>query len=108
MSKIVNSKKSLFEITEEFPETLSVFSLFWFDQILDEKKRQTIWKNINLEQATMMKSLNLDDFIEKLEVEIKKTKIRKRRRIKIISCLIITLPSKTSITGIFGYFYERI
>jgi len=91
---MINKEQSLFEIIKNFPETLEVFELFWFKQIVDEKKLNTIWKNITLEQATAMKSINLVDFIDRLEEKIEELRIEKEEKNKLTLVWLLPCPVK--------------
>lgn len=67
---MINKQNTLFEITEQFPETIAVFVSNGFPQMQDASKRATIGKNITLAAAVTMKKMDLDSFSRLLEEAI--------------------------------------
>jgi len=57
---------TLFEITENYPETIEVFVSRGFPQMKDEEKRKSFGKTINLKTALMLKGLNSESFMNLL------------------------------------------
>lgn len=69
MNKYFNIKDSLYDITEKYPETLSLFVSTGFEDMRDEEKRKSFGKAISLEMALSMKKINVETFVGRL-VEI--------------------------------------
>ncbi len=64
-NKYFSIKDSLIEITEKYPETISVFTSSGFPQFADEEKRKVFGK-IGLEMALGLKQINVKTFCENL------------------------------------------
>ena len=56
-------ENTLYEITEEYPETIQVFVSRGFPQMGDEEKRNSFGKTINLKTALMLKGINSESFL---------------------------------------------
>ena len=54
--------KNIFDITEEFPETIAVFVSNGFPQMQDREKRETLGKNLSLELALTLKQFDKNEF----------------------------------------------
>lgn len=65
-NKYFNIKDTLFDITEKYKEAIDLLVSIGFDNIKDDKQRQTIGKVITLEVALKMKKINADTFTEQL------------------------------------------
>lgn len=66
MTQYFKTSDSLFTITENHPETISLFVSKGFPQMEDEKMRALFGKSISLENALKMKKINVDNFSELL------------------------------------------
>ncbi|MBI9035376.1 MAG: ABC transporter substrate-binding protein [Bacteroidales bacterium] len=64
-NKYFSIKNSLIDITEKYPETISVFTSSGFTQLADEAKRKVFGK-IGLEMALNLKQININTFCENL------------------------------------------
>lgn len=73
-NKYFDINDTLFDITEKYPETLDLFASIGFENIRDEKQKELIGKKISLKMALMMKKINADTFVEKLEEVINESK----------------------------------
>ena len=67
---MINRDATLFDIVEEYPETIPVFSSNGFPQMADAAKREKFAKTISLRSALLLKQLNLDSFSRLLEEAI--------------------------------------
>jgi ABC-type Fe3+ transport system substrate-binding protein len=67
---MINSKDTLFEITEQHPQTIAVFVSNGFPQMDDAAKRASMGKSITLAVAMQMKKMDCDNFIALLEEAI--------------------------------------
>lgn len=67
MSFSIDPDATLMAITEKWPETVEVFVSQGFPQMGDEGKRRAFGGAISLRQATALKRLDLDAFVELLE-----------------------------------------
>jgi ABC-type Fe3+ transport system substrate-binding protein len=65
---------TLFEITENYPETIEVFVTRGFPQMGDEAKRASFGKTINLKTALMLKGISSESFLNLLKETIKLTR----------------------------------
>ena len=65
-----NSKSSLFEITEKYPETIDVFTSNGFSHMADPDKRSKLGRTISLETALILKNLDYDSFANLLHKAI--------------------------------------
>jgi ABC-type Fe3+ transport system substrate-binding protein len=65
-NKYFDIKDTLFDITEKYKEAIDLLVSIGFDNIKDEKQRQTIGKAITLDVALKMKKINADIFAEQL------------------------------------------
>ena len=72
MERKINVNKNLFEITEAYPEVISLLVNKGFSQLDDENKRKNFGKQVTLKQAAELKNLDLEKIIELMEVEIDK------------------------------------
>ncbi len=68
MSITIDPDATLLAITQEFPETVEVFIAQGFPQMGDEGKRRAFGGAISLRQATGLKKLDLDAFVEMLHL----------------------------------------
>lgn len=66
--------KTLFEITEDHPETIDVFVANGFEHVGDESKRTAQGKMVTLAQAVQMKGKDLDSFVKLLENAVQENK----------------------------------
>ncbi len=73
--KYFDEKTTLYDITEQYPETLKVFIANGFTQLSDETKRNTFGKALQLGIALTMRQLDLDAFVNLLEETIKNRKL---------------------------------
>ena len=67
MSVRIDPDATLLTITDRWPETVPVFVAQGFPQMGDEGKRRAFGGAISLRQATGLKKLDLDAFVELLE-----------------------------------------
>ena len=67
MSVSIDPDATLLAITQEFPETIPVFVAQGFPQMGDEGKRKAFGGAISLRQATSLKNIDLDAFVELLK-----------------------------------------
>ena len=74
MNKYFNIKDSLYDITEKYPETLSLFVSTGFEDMRDEEKRKSFGKAISLEMALSMKKINVETFVGRLVEMIEEKK----------------------------------
>ena len=61
---------TLFEITENYPETIAIFVSRGFPQMGDEEKRNSFGKSINLKTALMLKGISSESFLNLLRETI--------------------------------------
>ncbi|KAF0130559.1 MAG: hypothetical protein FD155_1369 [Bacteroidetes bacterium] len=73
--KYFDEKTTLYDITEQYPETLKVFIANGFTQLSDETKRNTFGKALQLGIALTMRQLDLDAFVNLLEETIENGKL---------------------------------
>lgn len=75
MNKYFDIKDKVYDITEEYPETIDVFVSSGFDQFSDPAMRKTMGKTISLEMACMSKRINRELFEKRLidTIEHKRT-----------------------------------
>lgn len=69
MNRYFSVKDSLYDITNKYSETLNLFITSGFENMKDEKMRETFGKSISLEMALSMKKINIETFTDRL-VEI--------------------------------------
>lgn len=74
MNKYFNKKDTLYDITDQYPETIDVFVANGFKQLENKSMREVIGKTISLEIACLSKEINIDIFEEKLIETIKHTR----------------------------------
>lgn len=74
MNKYFDIKDKVYDITEEYPETIDIFVANGFEQLGNEKMRKLMGKTISLEMALMSKKINVDLFAEKLVETIEQNK----------------------------------
>jgi len=70
MSKYFNAGDTLYDITEKYPETISVFVGNGFEQMGNEGKRKSFGKSITLSTALSVKKINIDTFSDLLTEKI--------------------------------------
>ncbi|MEA3267147.1 MAG: DUF1858 domain-containing protein, partial [Candidatus Fermentibacteria bacterium] len=68
--KYFDKNTTLWDITEQFPETVSVFASNGFPQMKHEKQRKKFAGSITLETALMLKQIDMDTFSKLLEEAI--------------------------------------
>lgn len=66
MNKYFDMKDKVYDITEEFPETIDVFVEAGFEQLKNDALRKVMGKTITAEIACMSKKINVELFEEKL------------------------------------------
>lgn len=66
MSTVFDPKQTLFEITEKFPESISLFVAEGFPQMADEAKRRNFGSRITLGHALKLKGLDFEAFCSSL------------------------------------------
>ncbi len=66
----IDPDATLYEITENWPETVPVFTRQGFPQMAEEDLRRSFGSRISLRQALALKNLDLDGFVEQLEATI--------------------------------------
>ena len=66
----LSMENTLFEITENYPETIEIFLSRGFPQMGDEEKRNSFGKTINLKTALMLKGINSESFLALLRETI--------------------------------------
>ena len=67
MDKYFATTDSLYDITQNHPETIAFFVKNGFDGLADEKMRAMFAKSISLEHALLSKNLNVDLFAAQLK-----------------------------------------
>ncbi len=60
-------ESTLFEITENYPETIDIFISRGFPQMGNEEKRKNFGKSINLKTALMLKGISSESFLSLLK-----------------------------------------
>jgi len=79
---------TLYKITENYPEVISVLVNKGFSQLGDPAKRKLFGKQISLKQAAQLKNLSLDKLVELMENEIGKKDSRDNsKKIKVSASL---------------------
>ena len=73
--KYFDEKTTLYDITEQYPETLKVFIANGFTQLSDETKRNTFGKALQLSIALTMRQLDMNAFVNLLEEAIENRKL---------------------------------
>lgn len=58
MNKYFNINDKVFDITENYPETIDVFVANGFEQLADDKMRELMGKTISVEMACKSKKVN--------------------------------------------------
>ncbi len=71
---MINPDNTVFNITEEFPETIPVFVSQGLPLVASEEKRRTLGRAVSLRTALKMKRMNLDAFVRLLEEAVKQEK----------------------------------
>ena len=66
MNKYFDVKDKVFDITEEYPETIDIFAAHGFEQLKNDKLRRIMGRTISLEMACKTKKVNLELFEERL------------------------------------------
>ncbi len=66
MNKYFNMKDKVYDVTEEYPETIDVFVSSGFDQLGNHDMRKAMGKTISLEMACKSKRINTDLFEKRL------------------------------------------
>lgn len=74
MNKYFNINDKVFDITENYPETIDVFVANGFEQLADDKMRELMGKTISVEMACKSKKVNVELFVEKLVEAIEQTR----------------------------------
>ncbi|MCT4598999.1 MAG: ABC transporter substrate-binding protein [Vallitalea sp.] len=74
MGKYFDIKDSLYDITNNYPETIDLFISIGFENMKDDKQRSLIGKAISLETALKMKKINVNVFTENLVDAIEHSK----------------------------------
>ncbi len=74
---------SIFDITQKYPSTLSLFISHGFTQMADESKRSTFGKALRLDIALMMRELDSADFCSKLEEAIERKQTSERNPLSV-------------------------
>ncbi len=64
---MINSDATLFDITENHPETIPVFSSNGFPHMADKTKRKAFAKTISLRSALLLKQMDLEAYLRLLE-----------------------------------------
>lgn len=75
MNKYFDIKDKVFDITENYPETLDIFVANGFEQLANEKMRKLMGKTISLEMACLTKKVNVELFEKKLVEAIEQHRI---------------------------------
>lgn len=74
MSRYFEITDTIYNITENYPDTIALFVANGFENLNNEVMRKTLGKTISLEMALSMRKINQEQFIEKLEEIIEQTK----------------------------------
>ena len=64
---MINSDATLFDITENHPETIPVFSSNGFPHMADKTKRKAFARTISLRSALLLKQMDLEAYLRLLE-----------------------------------------
>lgn len=75
MNKYFDTKDKVFNITENYPETIDIFVANGFEQLANEKMRKIMGKTISLEMACLSKKVNVELFEQRLVEAIEQTRI---------------------------------
>ncbi len=67
MNKYIDIKAKLLDITNQYPETIKIFTDNGFPQMGDKAKREQFGKSLSLEMALALKQLNKEAFVSTLE-----------------------------------------
>ncbi|MDZ7777867.1 MAG: DUF1858 domain-containing protein [Bacteroidales bacterium] len=70
MNKYINTSSKLLEITEQYPETIKIFSDNGFPQMSDKARREQFGKSLSLDMALTLKQMNKEAFVNTLEEAI--------------------------------------
>lgn len=62
MNKYFDVSDKVYDITENYPETIDIFVANGFEQLKNEKMRKLMGKTISLEMACKSKRVNLELF----------------------------------------------
>ncbi|MDR4503867.1 MAG: DUF1858 domain-containing protein [Candidatus Scalindua sp.] len=68
----ITKETKIFDVVDQYPETLDVFLKFGFKQLSNPVARRTIAKMFTVEQATKIHPVQIDDLIKALNERIKK------------------------------------
>ncbi|MBC8590959.1 ABC transporter substrate-binding protein [Wansuia hejianensis] len=74
MNKYFDIKDKVYNITENYPETIDIFAQNGFEQLKNEKMRKIMGKTISLEMACITKKVNLELFEQKLVETIEQSR----------------------------------
>ena len=68
---MIDRDATLFDITEQYPETIPVFVSRGFPQLADPEQRRRLGKSISLSSALLLKQMDADAFLRLLEEAVK-------------------------------------
>lgn len=66
MNKYFDIKDKVYDLTEEYPETIDIFAGAGFDKLKNDGMRKSLGKTISVEMACRSKGINVELFEEKL------------------------------------------
>lgn len=66
----IEINNTIFDITEEYPETIDVFAANGFPQMKDAEKRISMGKSLSLDMALTLKQLDKDEFLRLLKDQV--------------------------------------
>ncbi len=69
-NKYFSYEESLADITDKYPQLISILANKGFTQLKDDKKRKELGKKITLKQAAELKGLNLNNLVKLMVEEI--------------------------------------
>lgn len=67
MSRYFNITDTIYDITEKYPDTISIFVASGFEHLNNPVMRSTMGKTVTLEMALSLRKVNQEVFIQKLE-----------------------------------------
>lgn len=67
--KLLDLNKSVYQLTEEYPQLIEIMISFGFKDIANPVVRKTAGKLMTLEKGCRMKGLNMKDLVERLKAE---------------------------------------
>ncbi len=70
MSRYFNITDTIYDITEKYPDTISIFVASGFEHLNNPVMRSTMGKTVTLEMALSLRKVNQEVFIQKLEEAI--------------------------------------